>query len=44
MGKQEKFQFFCTFKDEKIDFKILIKKIFIEFIQEEENNNKLPKT
>ena len=43
MGKQEKMEFFCTFKNEKIDFQTLIKKIFIEFIQEEENNNKSPK-
>lgn len=43
MAKQEKNQFFCTFKDEKIDFQTLIEKIFIEFIQEKENNNESPK-
>lgn len=44
MANKEQLQFWCTFKDEKIDFQTLIKKIFIEFIQEEENNNKSPKT
>lgn len=39
MNKQEKMQFFCTFKDEKIDFQTLIEKIFIEFIQEKANNS-----
>lgn len=45
MVKQEKMQFFCIFNDEKIDFQTLIEKIFIEFIQEKENNNyKISKT
>ena len=40
MAKQEKLQFFCTFKDEKIDFQTLVEKIFLEFIQEKENKNR----
>lgn len=37
MDKQEQLQFFSTFKKEKIDFEILLEKIFLEFIQEKEN-------
>ena len=43
MAKQEQLQFFCTFKEEKIDFQPLVEKIFIEFIQEKENKNKSSK-
>ena len=39
MAKQEQLQFFCIFKEEKIDFQTLLEKIFIEFIQEKENKN-----
>lgn len=39
MAKQEQLQFFCIFKEEKIDFQPLVEKIFIEFIQEKENKN-----
>ena len=44
MDKQEQLQFFCIFKEEKFDFQTLVEKIFIEFIQEKENNNKSSKT
>ena len=37
MDKQEKLIFFSTFKEEKIDFEILLENIFLEFIQEKEN-------
>ena len=37
MDKQEQLIFFSTFKEEKIDFKILLENIFLEFIQEKEN-------
>ena len=40
MAKQEELQFFCIFKEEKIDFQPLVEKIFIEFIQEKENKKK----
>lgn len=40
MVKQEKLQFSCTFKEDKIDFQTLLGKIFLEFIQENENKNK----
>lgn len=43
MAKQEQLQFFCIFKEEKIDFQQLVEKIFIEFIQEKENKNKSSK-
>lgn len=43
MAKQEELQFFCIFKEEKIDFQTLLEKIFIEFIQEKENKNKSSK-
>ena len=39
MAKQEELQFFCIFKEEKIDFQTLLEKVFIEFIQEKENKN-----
>ena len=44
MAKRKQLQFFCTFKEEKIDFQTLIEKIFIEFIQEKENKNKSSKS
>jgi len=37
MKKQEQLNFFSTYKEEKIDFEILIENIFLEFIQEKEN-------
>lgn len=37
MDKQEQLNFFITFKKEKIDFEILLENIFLEFIQEKEN-------
>ena len=37
MDKQEQLNFFSTYKEEKIDFEILIENIFLEFIQEKEN-------
>ena len=37
MDKQEQLNFFTTFKEEKIDFEILLENIFLEFIQEKEN-------
>lgn len=40
MAKQEKLQFACTFKENKINFQTLLRKIFLEFIQENENKNK----
>ena len=43
MANQEKLQFFCTFKEEKIDFQTLLEKVFIEFIQEKENKKKSSK-
>ena len=39
MDKQEQLNFFSTFKEEKIDFETLLKNIFLEFIQEKENEN-----
>ena len=39
MDKQEQLILFSTFKDEKIDFEILLENIFLEFIQEKENEN-----
>ena len=39
MDKQEQLIFFSTFKEEKIDFEILLENIFLEFIQEKENEN-----
>lgn len=39
MNKQEQLKFFSTFKEEKIDFEILLENIFLEFIQEKENKN-----
>lgn len=37
MKKQEQLNFFSTFKEEKIDFETLLENIFLEFIQEKEN-------
>ena len=37
MDNQEQLTFFSTFKEEKIDFEILLENIFLEFIQEKEN-------
>jgi len=37
MDKQEQLIFFHTFKEENIDFEILLENIFLEFIQEKEN-------
>ena len=39
MDKKEQLIFFSTFKEEKIDFEILLENIFLEFIQEKENEN-----
>ena len=39
MDKQEHLKFFNTFKEDKIDFAILLENIFLEFIQEKENEN-----
>ena len=39
MDKQEQLQLFSSFKEDKIDFQTLLEKIFIEFIQEKENNS-----
>lgn len=39
MNKQEQLKFFNTFKEENIDFEILLENIFLEFIQEKENEN-----
>ena len=39
MERQEQLKFFNTFKEEKIDFEILLENIFLEFIQEKENEN-----
>ena len=38
MDKQEQLKFFNTFKEEKIDFEILLESIFLDFIQEKENS------
>lgn len=40
MAKQEQLQFFCILKEQKIDFQALVEKIFLEFIQENENKSK----
>ena len=37
MDKQEQLNFFNTFKEENIDFELLLENIFLEFIQEKEN-------
>lgn len=37
MGKQEQLIFFTIFNEEKIDFENLLESIFLEFIQEKEN-------
>ena len=37
MDKQEQLNFFSTYKEENIDFEILLENIFLEFIQEKEN-------
>ena len=37
MDKQEQLKFFTTFEEEKIDFETLLENIFLEFIQEKEN-------
>lgn len=37
MDKQEQLVFLSTFKEEKIDFESLLENIFLEFIQEKEN-------
>ena len=39
MDKKEQLNFFSTFKEEKIDFEILLETIFLEFIQENENKD-----
>ena len=39
MEKQEQLKFFSTFKEEKIDFEILLDNIFLEFIQEKEKKS-----
>ena len=39
MDKQEQLKFLSTFKEDKIDFEILLENIFLEFIQEKENEN-----
>jgi hypothetical protein len=39
MEKQEQLKFFNTFKEEKIDFDILLENIFLEFIREKENKD-----
>ena len=39
MDKQEQLNFFNTFKEHNIDFEILLENIFLEFIQEKENEN-----
>jgi len=39
MDKQKQMEFFSTFREEKIDFEILLENIFLEFIQEKENEN-----
>ena len=44
MAKQEQLQFFCIFKEEKIDFQTLLEKVFIEFIQEKENKKESSRT
>ncbi len=44
MAKQEQLQFFCILKEEKMDFEILVEKIFSEFIQENENKSKSSNT
>lgn len=42
MNKQEQLIFFCTFKEEKMNFEILLENIFLEFIQEKENKRLYP--
>ena len=42
MDKQEQLKFFNTFKEENIDFGILLENIFLEFIQEKENEKLYP--
>lgn len=37
MDKQEELNFFSTYKEENIDFEILLENIFLEFIREKEN-------
>ena len=37
MDKQERLKFFNTFKEDNIDFEILLENNFLEFIQEKEN-------
>lgn len=39
MDKEEQLNFFSTYKEEKIDFEILLENIFLEFIQEKENKD-----
>ena len=39
MDKQEQLNFFSTYKEEKIDFEVLLENIFLEFIQEKENED-----
>ena len=39
MDRQEQLIFFSKFKEEKIDFEILLETIFLEFIQENENKD-----
>lgn len=39
MERQEQLKFFTTFKEDKIDFEILLDNVFLEFIHEKENEN-----
>ena len=39
MDKQEQLKFFTAFEEEKIDFETLLESVFLEFIQEKENEN-----
>lgn len=38
MNKQEQLKFFTIFKEDKIDFETLLENVFLEYIQEKENN------
>ena len=37
MKKQEQLKFFTMFKEDKIDFETLLENVFLEYIQEKEN-------
>ena len=39
MNKQEQLKFFTIFKEDKIDFETLLENVFLEYIQEKENEN-----